>query len=135
MRYCLDSDTIIYFLKGDKKIAKRLLKFDKKILFTTVINQSELLFGAYNSVKKDKNLSIIKNFLKELTIFQFEERHTEKFAQIKSKLQAKGEIIADMDLIIVAICIEEGLTLVSNNALYFKRIRGLSLENWRIGKF
>ena len=51
MNVVLDSDILIYFLKGKPEIVDKLTSCAIDMLFTTRINYTELLYGAYNSAK------------------------------------------------------------------------------------
>ena len=42
----------------------------------------------------------------------------------------KGNIIADLDLMIASIAIHHNKTLVTNNFKHFDRLKQLKLENW-----
>ena len=68
MKYIIDTDILIYFLKKNEKVVESFSKINDKNIFTTIINYTELLFGAYNSLKVDQNLKKFKSFL-FLTIF------------------------------------------------------------------
>ena len=56
MNYLLDTDTLIYWLKGNKSIEEKALAIGLEQLGYSVISHAELYFGAYNSAQKDKNL-------------------------------------------------------------------------------
>ncbi len=128
-RYVIDTDTIIYYLKGNPNVVKKFTEPD--YIITTIINYTELLFGAYNSAKKkEENLYNIKSFLDDIEIIYFNNYSAEIFARLKADLKQKGKIIADMDLMIASICIANHLTLVTNNTKHFQRITELTLENW-----
>jgi tRNA(fMet)-specific endonuclease VapC len=99
---------------------------------TTIINYTELLFGAYNSTKQAENLSHIKSFLDDMEIIDFDKRSAEVFARLKAELKQTGNIIADMDLMIASICVANHFTLVTNNTKHFQRIQELTIENWSI---
>lgn len=126
----LDSDILIYFLKGNSKIVDEVLKLSDKELFITRINYTELLYGAYNSTKIEENLKKIKPFLKQFTILEFDEKSSEIFAKIKAKLKKDGNIIADMDLMIASICIANNKKLSTNNLKHFERIDNLQIVKW-----
>ena len=128
--YILDSDILIYFLKGKHDVVRKLVTIPEENLFTTRINYAELFFGAYNSSKPSENLKIISSFLENFKILEFDKVSSEIFAKIKSQLKQKGLIIPDMDLMIASISIRNNFTLVSNNIKHFKRIRKLKLVNW-----
>ena len=124
----LDSDIIIYFLKGKQDVIENILSVPKDKLYTTRINYSELLYGAYNSLKVEQNLKTIKQFLQELEILEYDEKSANIFAQLKAKLKARGNLIADMDLMIASISIANNETLYTNNLKHFERIDNLELK-------
>lgn len=124
----LDSDILIYFLKGDKDIVQNVLDIPQEELFTTRINYTELLYGAYNSQKVEKNLEKILPFLSKFHILEFDEKSSQIFAKQKAILKQSGNIIADMDLMIASITISNKQTLYTNNLKHFKRLDELSLK-------
>jgi len=123
----IDSDILIYFLKGNKEVINRLLEIPSNQLYTTRINYTELLFGAYNSDRIEKNLNTIIPFLKNFTILEFDKKSADIFAQLKAELKKDGNLIADMDLMIASITIANNETLYTNNLKHFKRIKKLNL--------
>lgn len=126
----IDSDILIYFLKGEKQVVGELLKVPPQELFTTRINYTELLYGAYNSVKKKENLEKIEPFLKKFQILEFDEKSALIFAQTKAILKKEGKIIADMDLMIASIALGNNKKLVTNNHKHFERIKDLEIVKW-----
>lgn len=71
MKYILDTDTLIYFLKGHKLICERLLNTPPDKITTTIINQSELLFGAFYSEKQQENINNIESLLQTIHSIHF----------------------------------------------------------------
>lgn len=127
-KYVVDSDVLIYFLKGDKKAINKLSKIYPIELYTSRINYTELIYGAYNSTKVDKNLDVILPFLENFQILEFCKTSSIVFAKTKAKLKKSGNIIADMDLMIASIAMANGATLITNNLKHFERIEGLKVE-------
>lgn len=132
MKYAIDSDILIYYLKNHPKVVERFVDTNLDELSTTIINYTELLFGAYKSAKSVENLKAIRHFLDSLNIVQFDKQAAEIFAHTKAQLQKEGNIIADMDLLIASICLASNLTLVTNNTRHFEKIVDLPLENWSL---
>jgi tRNA(fMet)-specific endonuclease VapC len=130
MSYILDTDTLIYFLKGNESVVKRLSSVPENKLYTTIVNHSELLFGAHHSQQKNQNLKKIDAFLKHFTLLPYCEYSSHIFAEHKALLKSKGTPLDDMDLMIASISIQNQMILVSNNIKHFGRIRKLKLENW-----
>jgi tRNA(fMet)-specific endonuclease VapC len=131
MKYLLDSDTIIYYLNGDNNIAARVANVPTNKLCTSTINQAELFYGAHNSKHVRGNIDLLKRFLTFFEIVAFEEESANAYGKIKSILNKRGELIADMDLCIAAVAMVNKMILVTNNSKHFARIEGLKLENWR----
>ncbi len=124
----LDSDILIYFLKGKREVVAEMTKLES--LYTTRINYTELIYGAYNSSKPAENLAKFREFLDNFIILEFDEKSSEIFAQIKAKLKKDGNIIADMDLMIASISIANNMALVTNNHKHFSRIKELKTVKW-----
>ena len=131
MKYILDTDTLIYFLKGHENVVTRMQSIvDTKELATTIINYTELLYGAFNSERKKDNLKKVKNFLEAIAVVPFCEGAAYLFAEGKAQLKRQGTIIADLDLMIASIALKHKSILVTNNTKHFSRIKKLKIENW-----
>ena len=129
-KFLLDSDILIYFLKGKAQTVSQFAKYAANDLAISRINYTEVLYGAYNSAKTDKNLKVVVPFLENFEVFEFDRYAAEIFAKEKARLKRQGAMLADMDLMIASIAIANNLTLVSNNIKHFERVKGLRLENW-----
>jgi predicted nucleic acid-binding protein len=128
-KYLIDSDILIYFLKGKQEVVKRLLQIPIDDLYISRINYTELIYGAYNSSKINQNLKVIEPFLDNFKVLEFTQTSSLIFAKEKARLKKNGNIIADMDLMIASIAIENDCTLISNNIKHFDRVQNLKLES------
>ena len=127
-KYLIDSDILIYFLKGKQEVVEKLSQIPIDDLYISRINYTELIYGAYNSSKINQNLKVIEPFLDSFKILEFTQASSLIFAKEKARLKKNGNIIADMDLMIASIAIENDCTLISNNIKHFDRIQNLKLE-------
>ena len=127
-KYLIDSDILIYFLKGKQEVVQRLSQIPIDDLYISRINYTELIYGDYNSSKIDQNLKVIEPFLDSFKVLEFTKTSSLVFAKEKARLKKNGNIIADMDLMIASIAIENDCTLISNNIKHFDRVRNLELE-------
>ena len=71
---------------------------------------------------------MIEPFLDNFKILEFTKNSSLIFAKEKARLKKSGNIIADMDLMIASIAIENDCVLLSNNIKHFQRIQNLELE-------
>ena len=127
-KYLVDSDILIYFLKGKKEAIEILTSIPAQNLYTSRINYTELIYGAYNSARIDENLKIIEPFLDNFKVLEYSKSSSLIFAKEKARLKKSGNIIADMDLMIASIAIDNDCILITNNKKHFQRIKNLSLK-------
>ena len=132
MKYLLDTDICIYWLKGKTTVKDRVIKVDWTEIAICVITASELYFGAYNSSKIQNNLMTAETFIKSLTVLPLSDRTLKKFGQLKAQLRKVGTPVADFDLLIASVALTEDLILVTNNTRHYQRIEELKLENWSV---
>lgn len=130
MKYLLDTDTLIFWLKGNKNIEKKAVQIGLEQMGYAIISHAELYFGAYNSEQVDKNLNTIEIVKQKLTLINLNANSAQLFGKIKADLKRQGNIIMDADIMIAAIAISHDLTLVTNNEIHFNRITQLKVENW-----
>ena len=128
--YLLDTDTIVFILKGNAAVRKNLqLHINDEIKIST-ITLMELYYGAYKSQKITGNLAKIKTIEQSLEIIPIGIEAAEIFGMLKSKLEKTGSRLDDFDLIIAACSLAHNLTLVTNNEKHFQKIEELKLANW-----
>ncbi len=130
MNYLLDTDTCIYWLKGNENIEKRALKVGLSKISISFVTLSELYYGAYKSRKVEQNLANIGVLKNKLSLMDSNASICDVFGKLKAMLEKDGKIIDDADLFIAACVLEDNATLVTNNEKHFKRIKGLKVENW-----
>ena len=128
--YLLDTDTIIYSLKGDPNVQENLRQHINDILQISIITLMELYYSAYKSQHVDANLAKIKTLEQSLDILITGQETAEIFGKMKSRLESGGNRLDDFDLIIASIALTHNLVLVTNNEKHFQRIEGLKLEKW-----
>lgn len=131
MAYLIDTDIIIFALRGDKTV---LAKFDenKNIpISISMITYAELVFGAKRSQNERTNMLKVNRIREIYPVEELNIGIMELFADIKANMYSKAMRIEDLDLFIAATAIYNDLTLVTNNTKHFKNIPLLKLENWK----
>jgi tRNA(fMet)-specific endonuclease VapC len=131
LMYLLDTDTIIYSLKGHEAVQINLSTHIDDPMSLSVISLMELYYGAYKSQKVTSNLSKIRILEKTFEIIPAGTESAEIFGILKTDLEKSGNPLDDFDLIIAACAMTYNLTLVTNNYRHFERIDGLKLANWK----
>jgi tRNA(fMet)-specific endonuclease VapC len=130
-RYMLDTDTCSYIMRrSPEAVIKRLAKVPVSDVCISVISKSELLFGVEVSPKRRQDEAALVSFLRYVEVLDFPDEASSHYAKIRADLKARGSMIGANDLFIAAHARSLNLTLVTNNTQEFKRVRGLSIENW-----
>jgi len=130
MAYLIDTDIIIYSLKGNVPVQKWMVANQNIPKFISVITFGELIYGAKKSKHPEKNTATANRIAELFPIIDINKGIIEIFGEMKAKLEASGDRIDDMDLLIASTAMYMNLSLVTNNKSHFKRITDLVLENW-----
>lgn len=130
MSYLIDTDIIIYSIKGDSIVHDHFLKNEKIPKSLSVITYGELLFGAKKSQNYEKNLAVVYRIKELFPVINVDNAIIEIFSELKANLQKAGSTIDDFDLLIASTALTMNSTLVTNNEKHFNKIKGLSIENW-----
>lgn len=130
LMYLLDTDTVIYSMKGAGAVKENLMRHYNDPITISIVTLMELCYGAYKSQRTAANLSKIKTLEQSLEIVPFDMKSAERFGMVKAQPETKGTRLDDSDLMIAACALTRNLTLVTNNMKHFGRIEGLKFTNW-----
>ena len=130
MKFLLDTDSCIYALKQNPAVLKNLLAQSREDIALSVITEAELRTGAAKSASAAKTLRLLENFLRPLSILEFNSDDAVAYAQVRAKLERAGAPIGPLDTLIAAQALARRLVLVSNNEREFGRVAGLHIQNW-----
>ncbi len=127
MKYLLDTDVLIYHIRGKEKIQTSVLQEGVAI---SIITYAELLYGSEKSQNPQKTRAAVEFVLQTLSIdvLPLEKDSVSRYAIIKSNLEKLGTPLDDFDLLIGATALRYGLTLITNNRKHFSRIPDLALH-------
>jgi tRNA(fMet)-specific endonuclease VapC len=130
MSFLLDTDTCIYCLKQNEAVLRHLLSKRRSEVAVSVITEAELRTGAAKSNAAAKTLRLVENFLRPISILELVSSDAIAYAALRAKLERAGTPIGPLDMLIAAQAVARNLVLVSNNQREFRRVPGLSIENW-----
>ena len=130
--YLLDTDIIIYALKGHPGVKSSLEKHALSPMAMSVISLMELYYGAHRSAQPEANIARVRTLEHAFRILPAADDIAGTFGSLKAHMATAGTMLDDFDLIIAATALAMNLTLVSNNERHFARIEGLKLVNWSV---
>ncbi len=134
MKYLLDTNTCVHYLRygaGSPVDARLAAATPGDVVLCSVV-VAELLFGALRSRDVARNLADVRAFVAGFRSLDFDAQAAEAYAGVRADLAAKGTPIGPNDLLIAAIALANGLTLVTHNTAEFSRVVGLTLEDWQV---
>lgn len=131
MRYLLDTNVCIRFLNGRSESIKQQLitRSSQEIVLCSVV-KAELFYGALKSNNPQKTLAKQQKFVNQFVSLPFDDTAAEAYSEIRAKLEKQGTPIGPNDLLIAAISIANGVTLVTHNIREFGRLKNLNYEDW-----
>jgi len=126
----IDTDIIIYSLKGDSAVRDWMARNQNIPKFISAVTYGELLYGARKSTHPEKNIATVHRVAELFQVIDINKEIMEIFGELKAKLEKDGNRIDDMDLLIASTAMHMNFSLVTNNTAHFMRINDLVLENW-----
>jgi tRNA(fMet)-specific endonuclease VapC len=131
VRYLLDPNTCIRYLNGRAPaVRQRLAAMRRDDIAVYAPVKAELFYGAARSHDPLRSRQRQLVFLDQFVSLPFDDRAAEAYGEIRAALVVRGTPIGANDLLIAAIAVAYGITLVTHNTGEFGRVIGLFLEDW-----
>ncbi len=118
--------------RGREAVAFHIQDCSPRQLGLSSIVVAELRYGADKSTLRLRNHAHIDILVRDIPIFDFDLAAAQAFGRIRTDLERRGEIIGAYDMMIAAHALALDYVLVSDNEHEFRRVSGLTLENWRL---
>jgi tRNA(fMet)-specific endonuclease VapC len=130
-RYMLDTDICIYLAKNQHpQVTARFERLKPEQLVMSAITYGELQYGANKSYQRSRTLSQLAELIQYIPVESLTSSAARAYGEIRATLERQGRMIGNNDLWIGAHAMALDVTLATNNEREFKRIAGLSVENW-----
>jgi tRNA(fMet)-specific endonuclease VapC len=129
LRYLVDTDWVIQYLRGDPAIVSRLGELEPHGLGLSIISLAELWEGVFYSRDPDGAGQDLADFLRGVTVLGIDADIAQRFGRERGRLRGAGMMIGDFDLLIGATAVHHNLTVLTNNRSHFERIDGLAMES------
>lgn len=128
MKYLLDSDFVIDFLRAMPHAIRLLHSLIDDELAISLVTYGEVYEGIYTGPDVERQERDFRNFRRGVKVVPLSQPIMRRFAQIRGELRRGGLLIPDPDLMIAATALHHGQTLVTRNTRHFARVPGLSLH-------
>lgn len=134
MNYLIDTNVAIALINGTPERAKRQLArvlTHKHRVAVSTISVFELESGVAHSVRRRENADRLRAFLSgPLGIVPFDEADAPIAGRLRAELAEQGRPIGPYDLLVAAQALRHGATLVTANVREFRRVSGLTVDDW-----
>jgi Predicted nucleic acid-binding protein, contains PIN domain len=132
MPWLLDTNVCIELLRGrNDRLRQRLAAHDTADIALCSVVRAELYVGAHLAPDPAEALRRLTRF-DVLASYPFDEPAALTYGRIVAHLRRQGQLIGANDLMIAAIALAHGLTLVTHNTHEFGRVPGLAVEDWEV---
>ena len=128
--WVLDTNTLIYFFKGEGNVAKEMLSRSPDSIGIPSIVLYELKVGIMKSTSPRKRARQLEELMAVVRILPFGDTEAAVSAVIRSNLEKNGTPIGPHDVLIAGTAKACNGVLVTRNTTEFQRVPGLALENW-----
>jgi tRNA(fMet)-specific endonuclease VapC len=91
----------------------------------------ELYTWAYHRKNPSSLIQSIENdLLADVTVLDFDSDCAKEFGRVRGGLLQQGISVSRMDLMIAAVALVHGLTLITHNTADYRNVPGLQLDDW-----
>jgi tRNA(fMet)-specific endonuclease VapC len=130
IRYLLDTNTVTYVIKGNfPRVRERLLRVPMSEVGISVITEAELRFGVARLPQASKLGIVVDEFLLRVEVLAWDSAAAQAYARLRAELEAGGEPMGNMDIMIAAQAVAAAATLVTNDRV-FQRVTAMKIEDW-----
>jgi tRNA(fMet)-specific endonuclease VapC len=130
VRYLLDTNTCSYVIKGNfPRVRERLLRVPLADVGISAVTEAELRFGVARRPAATRLSAAIDEFLLRLEILPWDSRAAKHYARVRAQLEAEGEPMGNLDLMIAVQALAAEALLVTHDHV-FGRIKGLKVIDW-----
>ncbi len=127
-KLAVDTNAVIAYREAIPKVCTLI---DSTVsIFLPAVVLGELLYGANNSAKPEKNEHDIILFANNSILMPIDESAAIRYAKVRYDLKKKGNPIPENDIWIAALCLEQNIPLLSNDG-HFDKINGLEVILWQ----
>lgn len=131
MAFLLDTNTCIQFLRHrDSAVGRKLAIVNYEDVALCSVVKAELYYGVQRGSRPDQDMVTLRRFLANFTSLPFDDQAAEEYGRIRAQLARQGNLIGPNDLMIAAIALVNGATLVTHNTREFRRVSGLQVVDW-----
>ncbi len=130
MSFLLDTNICSAHFRRPAGLAHRFMQYSGRLFVPTIV-LGELFAWAYRRDDPKPLLKFIKgDLLLDVAVLDFDSSCAEEYGRRRGQLLRQGMPVGEPDVMIAAVALVHGLTLVTHNTVDFQHIPGLRLDDW-----
>lgn len=112
-----------------QRLAEIVAQNDRVVI--SAITYAEMRYGQIGKKASPKHKTLVDEFVKRLdAVLPWDQAAVDATVEVKTQLAKSGLIIGENDTAIAGHAIASGCVVVTNNVREFRRVPGLSHEDW-----
>jgi tRNA(fMet)-specific endonuclease VapC len=128
--FLLDTNTLIYFFKGQGNVAERLFAVPPGDVAISSVSLYEIEVGIAKSEQPTKRRRQFDTFVAVVSVLPFDRSAARAAATVRVDLQKRGLPIGPLDNLIAGVALAHRATLVTRNTREFSRVPNLAITDW-----
>ena len=128
--YVLDTNTLIYYFKGQGQVAQNLANVSPQEIVVSTIVLFDLQVGIAKSNLPAKRTQQLQQFLSRVNVIPFDRDAALAAATIRAQLEQQGTPIGPIDVLIAGTAVALKATLVTHNVNEFSIVSELAIADW-----
>jgi len=128
--YVLDTNTLIYFFRGQGNVAEHLLATPPAQVAISAVTVYELEVGIAKSSHPAKRRRQFDELLDAVRVLPFDRDAAAEAARVRAALEKAGQPIGPLDILIAGTSLVHRARLVTHNTREFARVSKLTLVDW-----
>jgi len=133
MKFLVDSDYVITYLKGDEQATRQVSELFAQGIAVSIVSYMEVYEGVYYGNHPEQHTKVFHRFVRGVQVFGINRSIAERSAILRGYLRASkatkhlAEPRNHYDLFIAATALHHHLTLVTRNLKDYERIPDLKI--------
>jgi len=128
--YMLDTNAVSAVMRGNPLMDERLLQLDPADWCISAVTHSEICYGLTLRPEATNLIRAADAFLAVAATLAWDATAAAAHGRLRAQLRQAGTPIGDFDEMIAAHALSVGAVLITSNERHFRRISGLTVENW-----
>jgi tRNA(fMet)-specific endonuclease VapC len=128
--FLLDTNTLIYFFRGQGRVAERLLATPPADVAISAVSLYEIEVGIAKSAQPAKRRRQFDTLLAVVSVLPFDRAAGHAAAMVRAELERRGLPIGPLDNLIAGVAVAHRATLVTRNTREFSRLSNLAVTDW-----